>query len=320
MLSVENKAAEPATGKPSEVLSSAERAALLQSNNGWGAWLVLRTWLEVFVLLGLAGVYPGVVTTVLVLLLLPGRQLGLAVLMHEAGHGSLFASRRLNNWVGQWLCALPTFGDLPSYAAGHLEHHRKAGTHDDPDLPNYAAYPVSKASFRRKIWRDLSGQTGMKLMGSLLRGGAGNMNRGTPQGRHLLVRQLLAQGVLFLVLASLGWGWTWLLWFGTYMTTYMLVIRLRQLAEHAVVPDLYDLDPRKNTRTVDAPRWQRFLLAPNFVNFHMEHHFMAGVPCYHLPALRQILQDRGYLDDVLETKSYRDVLTRVLLPHASETA
>ena len=304
--------------RPSDVLLSEERAALRRRSDWMGGWLVACTWLQIFVLLGLAGMYPGVLTIILVLVLLPGRQLGLAVLMHEAGHGTLFASDRLNKTIGQWLCALPTLGDLPSYAAGHLEHHRKAGTRDDPDLPNYASYPISRESFRRKVFRDLSGQTGMKLLASLVRGGPGNMDRGAVSGDHLLTRQLLVQAALFAILFMLGWGWTWLLWFATFMTTYMLVIRLRQIAEHAVVPDLYHPDPRQNTRTVAAPGWQRFLLAPNFVNFHMEHHFMASVPCYRLPHLRRLLRARGYLQGVPECASYAEVLAGVLRSNPSK--
>lgn len=298
--------------RPADFLSQEERIALHRRSNWLGGWLVARTWLQILLLLGLAGSYPGVLTVVLVLVLLPGRQLGLAVLMHEAGHGSLFASAGLNKMVGQWLCAFPTLGDLPSYAAGHREHHRRAGTPEDPDLPNYVHYPISPESFGRKVWRDLSGQTGFKLLASLARGGAGNMNRGRASSDNLLACQILVQITLFAMLAWLGWGWTWLLWFATFMTSYMLVIRLRQIAEHAVVPDLYDRDPRKNTRTVDAPRWQRALLAPNFVNFHMEHHFMAGVPCYRLPDLRRLLRARGYLDGTPVFSSYTQVLGRAL--------
>ena len=95
--------------------------------------------------------------------------------MHEAGHGSLFRTRALNLWLGQWLCALPTLGDLHSYARGHQAHHRLAGTRDDPDLPNYQSYPISGASLRRKLWRDLSGQTGMKLISALLSGAASGL-------------------------------------------------------------------------------------------------------------------------------------------------
>jgi fatty acid desaturase len=233
--------------------------------------------------------------------------------MHEAGHGTLFSSVGANRWVGQWLCALPTLGNLSSYAEGHLQHHRLAGTANDPDLPNYAAYPISRASLRRKITRDLTGQTGLKLLISLARGGAGNMELGSSSGLTLLLKQLMVQVVLFLLLSLAGVGWTWLLWFATFMTTYMLIIRLRQIAEHAAVPNLYDSDPRNNTRTVDAPRWQRFLIAPSFVNYHLEHHLIPGVPCYHLPALRSLLKQRGFFDGTPEYAGYQQLLAHVIV-------
>ena len=85
--------------RPCDLLSLEERSALHRRSNWVGGWLVARTWLQILLLLGLAGSYPGVLTVVLVLVLLPGRQLGLAVLMHEAGHGSLFASDGLNKMV-----------------------------------------------------------------------------------------------------------------------------------------------------------------------------------------------------------------------------
>ena len=94
----------------------------------------------------------------------------------------------------------------------------------------------------------------------------------------------------------------------TFLTSYMWVVRLRQVGEHAVVTDLYDPDVRLNTRTVEAPFWQRFLLAPNNVNYHMEHHFMAGVPCYNLPKLRSLLKQKGVLDSVPVVYGYGQVL------------
>lgn len=299
--------------RPSDVLTRDERQRLTERSDFHAARLVLFTWAVILGLLLLAGNYPGVWSVLLVLIVLPGRQLSLAVLMHEAGHGTLFATPGLNRWVGQWLCALPTFADLESYAAGHLEHHRRAGTAEDPDLPNYAAYPVSADSFRRKVWRDLTGQTGLKLLAGVFAGATGIVGHNRRAGSTLLIKQLAAQGALFAGLYVLGVGWTYWLWLGTFLTTFMLVIRLRQIAEHAAVPDLYQLDPRLNTRTVEAPFWQRFLIAPNAVNFHMEHHFMAGVPCYHLPELRQILRARGYLDEVADFTDYRQVLKAAVM-------
>ena len=127
-----------------------------------------------------------------------------------------------------------------------------------------------------------------------------------------MVKQILVQLGIAAVLWMMGIGWTWFLWMGTFLTSYMWVVRLRQVGEHAVVPDLFDPDVRQNTRTVEAPWWQRFLVAPNNVNYHMEHHFMAGVPCYRLPALRKILIEKGCLDAIPRTSGYGQVLREAL--------
>lgn len=294
--------------RPSDVLSAQEREQLLERSD-FRAWThVLSTWMLIFGILLLVGYFPSVLTLLFAWIVLPGRQLSLAVLMHEAGHGSLFKTKGLNLWVGQWLCALPTLGDLTSYARGHTAHHRLAGTDEDPDLPNYRAYPINKSSLYRKWMRDLTGQTGFKLLAALATGAGSQMSKETVGSPNLLTKQILVHLVFVSILIALGVGWTWFVWMGTFLTSYMWVVRLRQVGEHAVVPDLYDPDVRMNTRTVDAPLWQRFLLAPNNVNFHMEHHFMAGVPCYNLPKLRALLKSKGLLDGVPEVKGYGQVL------------
>jgi len=40
------------------------------------------------------------------------RQVGLAVLMHEAAHNALFKARALNEWAGEWLCGRPILAGL----------------------------------------------------------------------------------------------------------------------------------------------------------------------------------------------------------------
>ena len=308
-----NQTETASTYRSSDLMTAEEKLSLLCRSDAKAVALVAGTWGLVFALLLLAGYHPSPLSISMVFLLLPGRQLSLAVLMHEAGHGTLFTSRRLNQWVGQWLCALPTLGNLSTYAAGHGEHHRLAGTRRDPDLPNYQAYPITWESFRRKVWRDLTGQTGTKLLLSLAKGGAGNMEQPGVSDRFLLVKQVFVQTVIFALLFLAGIGWTWLLWFATFMTTYMLVIRLRQIAEHAAVPDLYDPDPRLNTRTVNAPLWQRFLIAPSFVNYHLEHHLIPAVPCYNLPALRTLLENRGFFLNTPTCTSYHRLLRSVII-------
>ena len=273
------------------------------------AWrLVLGNWLFIAIVFALVAAYPNPLTILLAMVFLAGRQLGLSVLMHEAGHRTLFRTPRLNDVVGQWLCAAPVFSNLPAYAKGHLEHHRKAGTHDDPDLPNYAAYPVSSESFRRKVFRDLTGQTGFKLLSAIARGASGIISTQKRESAWPFIQELIAQLALFTVLYAFGIGWAYLVWLGAFLTFFMLIIRVRQIAEHAAVPDLYDRDPRKNTRTVDAPWWQKLVFAPNGVNYHMEHHFMASVPCYRLRALREHLRSQHALDNVPAFSGYGQLL------------
>jgi fatty acid desaturase len=127
------------------------------------------------------------------------------------------------------------------------------------------------------------------------------------------LQQLLTQLVLFLVLLACGIGWAYLLWAVAYMTVFMLIIRVRQVAEHAAVPDLFDPDTRLNTRTVDAPWWQRMIFAPCGVNYHLEHHFMASVPCYKLRELRQLLLARHVLDDVPQFRGYGALVRHVVV-------
>ncbi|NCF17943.1 MAG: fatty acid desaturase [Haliea sp.] len=300
--------------KASDVLSSEELKFFTERSDARGAWIVLFNWGFIAAIFAVVALWTNPLTILLAIPLLGGRQMGLAVLMHEAGHKSLFRSVHLNEWVGQWLCAYPILGDCDAYGASHREHHRTAGTDADPDLPNYQDYPVSRASFLRKIKRDLTGQTGVKLLAGLF----------TARGRSIMMREgeksnaprqgLLVNLLLFAVLLLAGVGELYLLWLVAYLTAYPLIARIRQVAEHANVPDLFDLDPRLNTRTT-IPKWyERLVFCPNGVNYHVEHHLLASVPCHKLKALHQILVRKGFYRGFEHTiaSSYRDVIRRAV--------
>jgi len=83
-------------------------------------------------------------------------------------------------------------------------------------------------------------------------------------------------------------------------------MRLRSIAEHGMVPD--PADPLRNTRTTLARWWERLLLAPNRVNYHLEHHLVMAVPHYNLPRMHRLLRARGVLRDACVTRGYLDVL------------
>ena len=89
-----------------------------------GGLLVLHAWGLIFASMALFVAWPNPLTFVIAVMVIGARQLGLAILMHDAAHGLLFDSRRLNEWVATWLCAAPVFTSLQLYRPYHLKHHR----------------------------------------------------------------------------------------------------------------------------------------------------------------------------------------------------
>src|SRR5471030_1841454 len=135
----------------------------LTSRSSWrGMWLVANAWGTIAAAIALVSLWPNPLTWLIAVMIVGARQLGLAILMHEAAHGGLHANRGINEWVGQWLCAVPVGADLASYRAYHLQHHKFTQQPEDPDLSLSAPFPISKESFRRKAIRDLTGQTFVK--------------------------------------------------------------------------------------------------------------------------------------------------------------
>lgn len=128
-----------------------------------GVWLVLHCWLVIAGALGLFAVWPNPLTFVFAVVVIGSRQLGLAILMHEATHVALFKTRAINEFAGEWLCGRPIMAELAAYRRYHLTHHRFTQTDKDPNLALSVKFPAPHASIQRKFIRGLTGQTGVKL-------------------------------------------------------------------------------------------------------------------------------------------------------------
>ncbi|MEQ8857042.1 MAG: fatty acid desaturase family protein [Pseudomonadales bacterium] len=306
----------PTTPSPRALFSAEEFAAISERSDLKAWWLVFNNYAIVAATFAVMALWPNPLTIIGGVVVLGGRQLGFGVLTHECGHGTLFESKRLNQVVGDWLAAAPTFNNMGAYIRGHLKHHRLAGTADDPDLPNYADYPIDRARLRRKLWRDISGQTGWKQTQGLLKSFArfGSLK---PEQRLALARGLVANVLLVAVLAAVGQAWLYAVWWLAFLTTNRLVSRIRQVAEHGAVPDLFDPDARLNTRTVHANPLERLIFCPLGVNYHLEHHMLASVPIYNLPLMHRMLRDKGYYEDVDFPEGYGALLRRVSAPETA---
>ena len=281
--------------RPGDFLTPEQLRKLGAKSNLMGALLILHAWVLIFASMALFVWWPNPFTFLLAVMVIGTRQLGLAILMHDAAHGLLFADRQLNEWAGAWLCAFPVFTSLSLYRPYHLTHHRHTQQAQDPDLGLSAPFPISRKSLWRKVVRDLTGKTAFQ-------------RRREQFSRGVAVREgLIANAVLWAVLAAAGYWWLYpVLWLLPLATWYQLVSRIRNIAEHAVVPD--NDDPLRNTRTTQADPLTRLLVAPYWVNYHLEHHLFMFVPCWRLAAAHRALLAAGHGPRMELKPGYRAVL------------
>jgi fatty acid desaturase len=107
------------------------------------------------------------------------------------------------------------------------------------------------------------------------------------------------------------------MWLLPLATWYQLVSRIRNIAEHAVVPD--NDDPLRNTRTTLANPIERLFIAPYGVNYHLEHHLFMFLPCWRLPQAHRALIRAGWRDRMELQSGYRAVLRAATTPQRGNT-
>ncbi len=282
---------------PKTVFTPTEWAPLARRSLWRGLACVAHAWALIAAGGALFILWPNPLTFVVAVMIIGARQLGLAILMHDAAHGALHPNQGVNEWVGEWLCAAPVGADLARYRPYHLQHHKFTEQPEDPDLALSAPFPITRGSFLRKVIRDLTGQTFFKqrLGPSLARfTGARAMNKeAIAQADGVALRFWITNGALIVAATALGYWWAWFaLWLLPMATWQQLITRVRNIAEHACVGK-HD-DPFRHARTTLANPIERLLIAPYWVHYHAEHHVFMHVPCYRLARLHTLLMEKGY--------------------------
>ena len=279
-----------------------------QRSDLMGAWMVFHVWTVCILAGAVAVIWPNVITIPLAILIIGSRQHGMAILVHEAAHGVLFSNRKLNHFIGQYVLAAPYGGDMQAYRHYHLEHHKYAQSDNDPDIGLSAKFPVSEDSLRRKFFRDITGQTFLRIRLAQMSpdkmdgiDGSDAFQKTSPWPT------IIFNLMMFAALANWGYWWAYfVLWALPLMTWFFAVLRLRNIAEHAMTTN--DDNPLTHARTTQANWIERIFFAPYYVNYHVEHHAYMYVPCYNLPALHRAMLAKGHGEEMETKKSYRDVL------------
>jgi fatty acid desaturase len=229
-------------------------------------------------------------------------------LMHDATHYRAYKTRWLNEIVGE-LLALPTTTSMAGYRNNHFAHHRALNGANDPDWNRNAdreeyTFPITRAGLTRRVAEYLFG---LNLVPAVTGYHSNKETRDVPG----LVSGLRVFFFVTLFALSFVFGyWKWLLlyWAVPLLTVFLAIRYFRNVAEHYAVEHENVLN---ESRTVIAPFWERWLIAPWGLNYHLEHHLYPSVPCFRLHELHNLLMTREpFLQNAHVTDGYLNGLFR----------
>jgi fatty acid desaturase len=224
------------------------------------------------------------------------RQHALAVLGHDAGHHRLLPGR-WNDWVANLTTQWPMFLTVEGFRHFHGEHHRFMGIEGDGNRRIWGTHTADGQLTAEWTYP----KTAVGLVLTILRRAA------LFTGLFWIVRGLVA-AVVFRkswaeVAARLAFYGTavWAVaaagafpgflryWIVPYCTWHIGCQYVRLICEHT---ETHSADPAFSlTRTTLARRWERWLIVPRNIHYHIEHHWYPSVPFYNLPALHARLME-----------------------------
>jgi fatty acid desaturase len=205
------------------------------------------------------------------------------VLLHEVVHHTVFDTRRpaADRLLG-WLYAVPSGISASQFTRWHLDHHAELGSfEDDPKRAHLS--PKINARWFKLLYCSPA------LFPIYFRA-ARKESATYPEA---LQRQIAIERRVSIVahLTVLALIWT-LAGAGAALRAYIIPVffifpiafTLNRLGQH------YDIDPTDPTKWTTLVRgnwfWDFTFLNSNY---HLEHHYFAGVPFYRLPALQRAL-------------------------------
>jgi fatty acid desaturase len=207
----------------------------------------------------------------------------IAIVMHEALHGNLFQSARLNRWA-VFAFGLPAFFSGTAYKTAHQNHHRQTRTQQDQDeVSNLFRTP---AQYLATFYALFFAATFIYLFIVLPRTA---LQIGTFKERRAIALEYAAIVVIYSGVVI--WGVTaghadWLLWYWILpMLVAMFLSNIRGVSEHLCTSTDHVL---AKSRTIRSNVLVSFLMLN--LNYHLEHHLFPGVPWYNLRKIHQELQ------------------------------
>ena len=275
------------------------RTELRHIPNFRNAISVTSIYVQTFFIIWVALELHNPITYVIAFLLMGRAHAQLLALMHESVHRLLFRNRKLNDFAGRWLLGYMSFVNTDGYRYVHMAHHREEFGPNEPDIPLYANYPITRASFWRKMRRDGLGSTGFRM----LRGQFMSIFKTDPRQLNTQRKIFSLHAVLLILSVIFVNPWVYvMLWLVPYITVWRVMNRLRSIAEHGGLRA--DDDHRVTTHSVKQHLFSSFYFVPFNLGWHIAHHTDSGIPFRSLPKYHRQLQASGFVTDAYQYSSY----------------
>lgn len=289
----------------------AEVRSLSVVSNGRGALAISVQWAWIVAAVAAAISSGHWLVWALAIVVIASRQQALGILMHDGAHYLLFTNRTVNDFVSDLFCAFPLGLSTTMYRATHFKHHRFVSTPNDPDWSLQQQdrdwrFPKSRWEAAKLIVLSALGLNLLKGY-QALKQWSPSLNLFSPLSKDLTLgaRVLFVAGSIAtyaLIIATRTWWEAIFLWVVPSVTLVNLFNRVRAASEHIGTPGSHELN---STRTILPTWWERLMISPCGINYHIEHHVFPSVPARNLRKLHEILMQRPeYRERAHITPSY----------------
>jgi fatty acid desaturase len=209
-------------------------------------------------------------------------------LQHQCLHNTAFRGRPWNRRVGV-LLGLPTLVSYSDYQNSHMRHHKLLGTPEDREFFNYGYESLTTVRaliphiFMVRHYRDVAVFISKALVGKITR----------PEAPHKIAvrirNEYLLMGIFLLAMLAITFGFHTLLFVKLWLIPALIAVPTHafiELPEH-IACDCNTVDVLVNTRTIKASKFAVWFTDGN--NYHVEHHWLPGVPNHKFPELHKIV-------------------------------
>ncbi len=268
------------------------------------SFCLMVEWIVIIAVYVISFYYWNVLFYFIAVIIIGSRMHALAVLMHDVAHHRFFKNRRLSDFIANVMVCWPLMITVEMYRNNHLSHHQHLNSDLDPDWVAKIGrqefkFPQTKLGFVLTLLGYMSGIKGLyDLTWMISRMKGKSKKKGVDWNR---IGFLVILVTLISVLG--GWKLYLLFWVIPFFTSFLLFQYIRSFAEHFGKLEYNSL--LGSSRTVLPTLFERVLIAPYNISYHLEHHLYPGIPFHNLPALRDLLlKDSLYQKSGHVTKGY----------------